>query len=318
MGRAALLLTIAVLLTGCGDHRNLYLRLFGWLQEGEPPALEPASEEGPGVEWFDDYFTVEWIDDATVAIGEPRYFQQTWSYLILGSERALLFDSGPGERDIRPVVDSLTALPVIALPSHLHYDHVGNVHRFEQVGMIDLPYLRARAPDGVLLPTETEHLGYLEGRPLRPLHVTHWWAPGEEVDLGGRSLRLLHAPGHTRDSMALHDAERHQLFSGDYLYPAPLFAFLPNSSLGDYLWTADRLLEILAEDAVIWAGHRAAPPGAPRTGFGDVRDLQRTLLSIRAGEAEGEGLLPVEYRVNERISLLTDLPMAHRWEREAP
>ena len=49
----------------------------------------PASaEEGPEARWYDDYFTVEQLDAKTWAIGEPRYEQQVFNYLIV-IERAL-------------------------------------------------------------------------------------------------------------------------------------------------------------------------------------------------------------------------------------
>lgn len=68
--------------------------------------------------WFDDYYVVGDLGDGTYAIGEPRYGQCNFSYLIVGSQRALLFDSGPGIRDIGKVVKTLTSLPIVALPSN--------------------------------------------------------------------------------------------------------------------------------------------------------------------------------------------------------
>ena len=65
----------------------------------------------------DDYFAVEDLGDGTYAIGEPRYYQQNYSYLILGQARAVLFDSGTGTRDIGGVVANLTKLPVTVIVS---------------------------------------------------------------------------------------------------------------------------------------------------------------------------------------------------------
>ena len=127
-------------------QRHLLLVLALSLQG--PPPLVDAVDEGPNVRWFDDYFTIEALDERSFAIGEPRYAQANYSYLLLGRERAVLFDAGPGVRDIRPVAESLTALPITFVPSHFHYDHVGNRIPFDDVAVVDLPYLRERAPDG--------------------------------------------------------------------------------------------------------------------------------------------------------------------------
>jgi len=85
------------------------------------------------------------------------------------------------------------------------------------------------------------------GAPGRPtFRITEWWTPDADVDLGGRVLRVLSVPGHTPESLALYDAERGRLFSGDYLYPGDLFAFVPGSDLAGYRETAQRLLDLTA------------------------------------------------------------------------
>ena len=40
-----------------------------------------------GVRWFDDWFAIETIAPGVHAIGEPRFHQVNWNYLIEGQQR---------------------------------------------------------------------------------------------------------------------------------------------------------------------------------------------------------------------------------------
>ena len=67
-------------------------------------AQKKPSMLAEGVRWFDDWFAIENIAPGVHAIGEPRFHQINWNYLIEGSAPRLLFDTGPGVRDISEVV----------------------------------------------------------------------------------------------------------------------------------------------------------------------------------------------------------------------
>lgn len=287
--------------------------LIEFLSSGEPPPLLDAADEGAETTWYDDYFTIEALGPRTYAIGEPRYAQQNYSYLIIGSERAVLFDAGPGFRDIRGVVESLTEQPVTFVPSHFHYDHTGNTVTFERVAVVDLPYIRERARSNVLTLTWAEHLGSSEGVALPTLKIDEWLAPDSIMSLGDRRLRVLYTPGHTTDSISLLDMGTGMLFSGDFIYPGPLYAFLPNSSMGDYMYAAENVLANASESSRIFGAHRDAPPGAPELALSDVKDLKASLEQIQAGTAIADGLYPREYRVNEQLWLLAEPAWLQEW-----
>ena len=229
----------------------------------ELPQLLDPSDEGEGAVWFDDYYTIHKIDERTFAIGETRYYQLNFNYLILGDSRAVIFDAGTGQRDIGAVVASLTDLPITFVPSHLHYDHIGNDVVFDRTALVDLPHLRARAENSKLKLTRFEHLGEVEGYPLPELTVSEWLAPNETIDLGGRSLRVLYTPGHTQDSISLLDEEAGYLFAGDFLYPGQLYGFLPNSNMGDYLQGAQTIESVSGMNLRVFGAHRDDALGVP-------------------------------------------------------
>ena len=62
--------------------------------------------------------------------------------MILGKEKALLFDTGNGIGKIRAVVNGLTSLPVLVLNSHTHFDHIGGNAEFSAILAMDTDYTR--------------------------------------------------------------------------------------------------------------------------------------------------------------------------------
>jgi glyoxylase-like metal-dependent hydrolase (beta-lactamase superfamily II) len=263
----------------------------------------------------DDYFAVEDLGRGTFAIGEPRYYQQNYSYLIVGQTRAVLFDSGSGTRDISGVIAMLTTLPVTVIVSHLHFDHLGGIAPFAHVAMIDLPETRANVSGAIFKPGRYQYLGFVDGRAEPSFRVDEWLAPGALIDLGGRALRVLSTPGHTPSSVALFDAVNRLLFIGDFIYPTTLYAFLPGASLSAYQSTARMLLGSLPADTVLWTAHccrRNEGVSAPWLSLRDLRDLDAALTRVRSGEARATGFYPRVFPVNGQMTLAVGFPWNNR------
>jgi glyoxylase-like metal-dependent hydrolase (beta-lactamase superfamily II) len=291
----------------------LYAELSPW---AEPHAIvDPAPAKIAKGRMADDYFAVQDIGQGAYAIGEPRYYQQNYVYLIVGQTRALLFDSGTGTRDISPVVASLTKLPVTVMVSHLHFDHLGGIAPFGALAMIDLPQTRADMAAGRFTPGRYEYMGFVDGLAPPSPRVSQWLAPGATIDLGGRVLRVLSTPGHTPTSAALYDPAGHRLFIGDFIYPTTLYAFLPGASLSAYQRTARSLLASLPSDTILWTAHccRAGEGvSAPWLTMADLRDLDEALARVRAGEARSTGFYPRRYPVSRQMTLATGFPWNNR------
>ncbi len=76
-----------------------------------------------------DWFTIDKIDDTTYIISEYRHPEETHCYLLIGSERCLLIDTGLGIGNIYEQVRKLTVMPITAVATHIHWDHIGG-HKY--------------------------------------------------------------------------------------------------------------------------------------------------------------------------------------------
>lgn len=314
-GIGLILLALAVVGTVLAAAYTPYLYAELWPFVDRHSIVEPGPAKIAKGRMADDYFAVQDLGGGVFAIGEPRYYQQNYIYLILGQKRALLFDSGSGTRDVSPVVTSLTKLPVTVMVSHLHFDHLGGIKPFDHMAMIDLPRTRADVRGGVFRPGRYEWMGHFDGLKPPSVRIAEWVKPGDVIDLGGRTLTVLSTPGHTPTSAALYDGTEHRLFIGDFVYPGPLYAFLPGASLSAYQATARQLLATLPSDTVLWAAHCCRKDGgieAPWLNMSDLRDLDAALTKVRAGEASAAGAYPRTYPVNGEMTLEVGLPWNNR------
>lgn len=271
----------------------------------------------PGLTFEDDWYAVQEIDADTIAIGEPHYHQQNWSYLIRGEDRSLLFDTGSFCRDITGVVGRHGKGDLTVLPSHMHFDHLGNVEKFDRVVLPDLDVLRECVTGGRMTPSEFLFLGAFENNTAPTFEVSDWLEIGSEIDLGGRRLSLLHTPGHSVDSVSLYDRDRNQFFAADYLYSGDLYAQVPGSSLPEYLRVAEELLETVDQGTKFCCAHGNAGPDdehtAPILGHRDLTALRAGLLQIRAEAATWPDEPEWHIRCSSQVALIISREAAAVW-----
>lgn len=226
-----------------------------------------------GTEWH----AVQRLRTGVYLIAEPMHVN---CYLIVGSRRAILFDTGLGIAKIRPHVESITDLPITVVNSHHHFDHVGGNVEFTDIAVHGdgVPMHRAGVPTH-WLPAyvnmvqeaqesyrtfeSMDRRGFnllapeMKMRPypadfdpakwaITPPEPTETLSDGDIIDLGDRAVTVLHTPGHTPDSICLLDEDARLLFSGDTIDTGPMYAHLPGSDLATYAATARRLAADMA------------------------------------------------------------------------
>lgn len=261
--------------------------------------------------WFEVYS----VGDRVWAIYEPKQWQEAISYLILGSERALLFDTGMGIASIGDMVDELWDRPVVVLNSHTHFDHIGGNWEFDRILAMDTDYTRESAkgspneevreevapdalcgalPEGV---TEDTYVG-------RPFEIDEFISDGHVISLGDRTLEVLHVPGHTDDAIALLDRDAGYVWTGDSFYEGPIWLFWPGTDLEAYRRSTERLAALVPELTRVFPAHNT-PVAEPAR----LTELRHAFAGALEGTLDGvareDGL--ISYDVG-RFSLLLQPP----------
>jgi glyoxylase-like metal-dependent hydrolase (beta-lactamase superfamily II) len=208
------------------------------------------------------WFVTKQVEPGVYLISEPPHVN---SFLILGDHDAILFDTGMGFANIRDVVSELTDREVLVVNSHYHFDHSGGNQLFERLAIHesgvkplseDVPaewltaYMdfSARMLEKFKIYRELDeaffHLLSLDMFPrpfperfdpsewtVVPTVASRALKDGDVLELGGRSLEVIHTPGHTPDCICLLDRRSGALFVGDTLCAGPHYNHLPDSDV---------------------------------------------------------------------------------------
>lgn len=212
---------------------------------------------------MDEWFTVDDIDGDTFVISEYKHPEETHCYLLRGEERCLLIDTGLGVGDISDAVKRLTDKPVAAAATHIHWDHIGG-HRYFPTfyaHSAELDWLSGKFPLPVAavrkmlsegeLPEDFKLDGYslFQGVPSRILE------DGDTIELGGRTITVLHTPGHSPGHMCFWEKERGYLFTGDLIYKGTLYANYPSTDPVEFLKSVEKAARLPAKR--LFPGHHS-------------------------------------------------------------
>jgi glyoxylase-like metal-dependent hydrolase (beta-lactamase superfamily II) len=166
-----------------------------------------------------------------------RHFEGNFLYLLIGSQRALLVDTGPvADAKEVPVGKTILELlsrrenpgfPLLIVHTHEHRDHWAGDAQF-----VELPAVQVVSPD-----LETVRAFF---------HFDAWPNEIAHIDLGNRQVDVIPTPGHTSADIVLYDERTGLLISGDFLLPGRLT--IENTDA--YLRSAKRLALFTREHPV--------------------------------------------------------------------
>lgn len=212
------------------------------------------------------WFTIEKIDDTTFTISEYGHWEKVHSYLLIGSEFALLIDTGLGIGNIKSEIDKLTTLPIKVITTHAHWDHIGGHSMFNNIYVHeeDAEWLR----NGLPIPLEVVKSNVMRDpfskTPPKEFDINNYniytnqnintLKDNDIIDIGLREVKILHTPGHSPGHICIFEEERGYLYTGDLIYFGTLYAFYPSTNPIHFKQSVDRIGQ-LNNISKVFPGH---------------------------------------------------------------
>ncbi|MCL2810728.1 MAG: MBL fold metallo-hydrolase [Clostridia bacterium] len=187
-------------------------------------------------------------------------------YLIVGHNKALLFDTGHGVGNIPETIKAITTKPYTVVLGHGHIDHANGAYQFDEVylheGDFELSRLHC-SPEfrgGVADDIEKKGL-QLDADPavwreagsgnLKKLN------PGTVFDLGGLHVEVVDMAGHTAGSIGLLVTEKRVLLNSDSANSHSWMFLEETLPIPQYIAMLERVMEL--EFDVFYTAHNEEP-----------------------------------------------------------
>ena len=185
---------------------------------------------------------------------------QTNCYVLRQNDAAqdcLIIDPGLEADELLDFLDEQKLNPLAVILTHGHIDHIAGVtalrSRFPEIKL----YIHKL--DANMLSEPVNNLSTMTGAGFTTEPEDVSLQDGDEIDLAGVKLLVLHTPGHTPGGISLYSKEARVVFVGDTLFADSIGRTdFPGGSMSQLLNSAREKLFTLPEDTEVYPGHGPA------------------------------------------------------------
>lgn len=206
----------------------------------------------------------------------------TTMYIIEGTKKAMLIDTGTKCDQLDSVVRLVTKKPLYVVVTHAHGDHAGNIRYFKEIYMHE-------ADMSLLDPSYKGKVNFVKD--------------GDVFDLGDKKIEVKHMPAHTPGSIVLLDRKQGNCYSGDAFGSNQVWLQLkPYSPMKTYIESCTKMEKLMDEGITkIYCGHYPYVKKAYNKQYiTEMRTLAQQLVNGTAPKAEPHP---------QKVSIGSDHPM---------
>jgi glyoxylase-like metal-dependent hydrolase (beta-lactamase superfamily II) len=210
----------------------------------------------------------------------------TTMYIIEGTQKAMLIDTGTKCEKLDEVIQKITQKPLVVVLTHAHGDHSGNIRFFKEI------YLHPA--DTVLL--DKSYKGKV-----------NFVKDGEVFDLGGTKIEAVHAPGHTLGSIVLLDWASGNCYSGDAFGSGQIWLQLrPSSPIKTYIKSCKKMGALMDKGiSKIYCGHYPYVKKAYDKTY--IKEMRQLAEGLDKGTAPEGKPFPIKELIGGNNPMVTSL-----------
>jgi glyoxylase-like metal-dependent hydrolase (beta-lactamase superfamily II) len=176
---------------------------------------------------------------------------------VVGSRKrgeACVIDPGDEPDRILALARDMGVRITRVVASHAHLDHVLAVQAV--VDATGAPFVLHQADLEIADHVPLAARMWLSREVLPPPRPDAFAVDGQDLEIAGVTLKVIHTPGHTPGSVSLYAAEAHLLFSGDTLFRESIGRTdMPGGDSEQIIQSIARRLFTLPDDTRVLPGH---------------------------------------------------------------
>lgn len=203
--------------------------------------------------------------------------------LVIGKEKALLFDTGYGIGDLKQAVELITSKPLIVINSHGHMDHCCGNYQFSKVYINEKDLNLCKEHNSIfrrkknleaakknnVLPVDFDEEKYLHESYGNIESIEE----GQEINLGDIILKVVSMPGHTKGSIGLYIKDWKLILVSDATCPFVWLFLEESTTVSEYVKMLKRILELEFDNFLVGHGARMFP----KSKMYDFYEVARTI-----------------------------------------
>ncbi|MBC8494803.1 MBL fold metallo-hydrolase [archaeon] len=199
------------------------------------------------------------MNEKIYLIEEMDYLEHSNCYLIVGSKKCLLIDTGVGLIDFNEIKNRFVKdKELVVVITHFHFDHFAGSDQFDMALAnknnlknkdVGLKYFKKKDFKN----NAFEKISHKEFN----INENKFKQIKNEsiINLGDFNFEIIFTPGHDESSISLFENEKKILFSGDTIYDGKMYLDFEDSNNKEYISSLKKIL--YKKPTIILGGHNA-------------------------------------------------------------